>query len=310
MAAVGTSVSVLWNVYASVGKTAVASWDVDVLAPTVPTVIYDDGRCGPFSIVNVDYMVEGVTRVSWIMRNNFPVATPVTFQLQVGNTGWQLSDDWQDVGPAAVNTYQAVDQSRRAFGKQLTVHYRVKMTDVNGTVYYSQPATSLGELGVHDYVLMREIIRKWKLRSRNFAGVSGYLLKRRRNGTPCPRCLDPDTHEVTEGNCPVCMGVRYLYGYYKPVRETYAVTDPPTIQEERTGGPEGWSLPTQVTAMFLANPLLSTGDLWVDAQSDLRYHIQRISVKAQIRGVPILSEVVLRALPFSDIAYKVALEDV
>lgn len=307
MAVVGITGVASWNVYKAVGLTRVASWDVDLEEPATD-VVYDDGRCGPFSLVNVDYMVEGVSRVSWFMREGFAVALPATFQLQVGNTGWHLSDDWVDVGPELTDTYQATDAERRAFGKQLTVHYRIKMVDAGGVTYYSQPASALGHLGVRDYIFVRDIIRKWKLRNKNFAGTNGYLLKRRRNGTPCTRCLDPNTNEVLEGNCPVCNGTRFILGYYRPVPETYAATENETIQEELTNEPSGWSLPTAITAMFLANPLLSTGDLWVTDGSDLRYYIQKITVKAQVRGVPVLSEVVLRALPFNHVAYKIPLE--
>lgn len=320
MAAVGITRRVRWDVYAASGFVRRVSWDVyalagitrralwDAEASTPSAVVYDDGRCGPFLYVHVDHLVLGTTRVTWEMRPTFSARTPYEFQLQVGSTGVAEADDWKDVGPAVTNTYLASDGERRAVGRQLVWHYRVRLTDADGGVYYSQAASLLGNLGARESGVAKEIIRKWRLRAGQWAGVRGFLLKRKREGELCTRCLDPDTGEVTDSNCPVCKGARHVAGYFRAVAETYSDLGLPEIHEERTDGPEGWTLPTAVNAVFLGNPLLSTGDLWVNAESDERYYVEKIAVKARVRNVPVVSEAILRLLPFGDVAYQVPLE--
>src|SRR5262245_19796039 len=147
MASVGKTQTASWAVYRKVGLAQTFSWDVTGASIQACP---DDGRCGPFELVNADFMIEGNTRVSWTMRQNFAAPSPYTFQLQVGETGSNYADDWVNIGAPVQNTYLIVDPVKRAFGKQLTVHYRVQLTDNNGTVYVSQPSVVLGALNFKD----------------------------------------------------------------------------------------------------------------------------------------------------------------
>lgn len=304
MATVSKTVTIRWNTYETVSATRSVIWNVQA-ADSGVSDFYDSGRCGPFALVTVDYLVEGITRVYWFLRPGFVVKPPLTFQLQVGSTANLLADDWTDVGPPLQNVYEARDSVRRAFGKQLTVHYRIKAIDGDNNVYISQPASALGNLGTRDFAIAREIVRKWRLTTRNFGGTRGFLLKKRRDGQLCPRCLEEDTGESLEVNCPICFGTRFVGGYYRPIDDTYVMFGPDQIFEERNEQPHGWDMPSERVGVILANPLLSTGDVWVDAQSDLRYYIQKIQVKVHLRNVPIVSEATFRQLPFNSAVYKI-----
>jgi hypothetical protein len=310
MAAVGIEAVARWDVYQLVGLEQTAAWNVAAPAPYPPVGLDPelDDRCSAFARVHTDFLVEGNSRVTWTLRDRFAGPAPYTFQLQVGESANPLADDWRDVGAAVVNTFTATDPERRALGKQLTVHYRVRLTDAADNVYYSAPATVLGDLNQRDWLNAREMLRQQRLRLRQFAGVRGFLLKRKRSGTPCPRCVDVEANMVTDSRCPVCRGTRFLAGYFRAMPAQYADPETGAVVEKHTAGPEGWSAPIQAQALFLGTPFLTTGDLWVDAVSDLRYHIDSVKAKARVRGVPLLLEVTMMPLPLQDVAYSIPLE--
>jgi hypothetical protein len=63
----------------------------------------------------------------------------------------------------------------------------------------------------------------------------------------------------------------------------------------------------KVSARMLMLPLIGEQDVWVNRKTDDRYYIQSIQHTAEIRGVPLIANVVLRPAPFSDIVYKIAI---
>ncbi len=51
-----------------------------------------------FDMVHVSYLIRGGTRVMWELLPTFTDPQPWSFQLQVGETGVEAADDWEDVG--------------------------------------------------------------------------------------------------------------------------------------------------------------------------------------------------------------------
>jgi hypothetical protein len=306
--------TILWNVHSLVGLSRTILWNVEVLVnPPAPepcgVICVDTERCNPFPRVEIDFMVEGVSRITWDLRDDFLAPTPYTFQLQVGDTGNPLADDWEDVGIAVTDAFTMTDPTRRVRGKQLTTHYRVKLTDADDQIYYSQPATALGQLTARYWLAAREIIRQVRLSFRKGpGGLQGFLLKKKRKGSPCTRCLDQYTGEVTDSECPICSGTGYIVGYYRAMPCQFGGVTPVSIDEQRTAGPEGWSAETAIQGRFIGSPLLSTGDIWVNAANDLRYHVETVKCENQLNGVPLTLYCQLWQLPFSHLAYRLPLE--
>jgi hypothetical protein len=303
LTSVGITAAASWNINISVGLEQSAEWDIDAtpveLCP--PT-------CDAFRQVTTDFMVDGMSRVCWQLRPDLIATTPYIFQLQVGETANPLAADWKNVGSPLTNTFTAVDAARRALGKQLVTHYRVVMQDGDGVYYYSPPATVLGGLNLHDWLIAREIIRQALLKLRvGPGGIKGYLLKKKRSGARCTRCLDPLTGDVLDSQCPVCEGTRFVAGYYSAMPCQYADLTNVSLEEQRTDGPDGWGMPTRIKGRFLGSPLISTGDIWVDAASDLRYYASVVEIENRVKGVPITLQVGLEQLPFHNVAYGLSL---
>ena len=269
-----------------------------------------------FDRVIVDHLVRGSTRVSWGLFYQFTDVDPWVFTLQVGETGNPNAADWQDVGPSFTNAFYAVDDTRRDFGAVRTVHYRVKLQTPQG-MYFSPPAAVFGVLDLHDWLLAREYVRKEQLRHR-LATVAGWLLKRRRTGTPPQDALtgdprtavvDPLTNEIVRREGPpaeATFGTEFLEGYYAPAPFSLDVTDwayfdaqDPAMTTQTTNNARS------TTARILMFPYVTNRDVFVAAHSDLRYELNGVKVIGSQHSVPLIGSVEAQLIPFSDIVYTI-----
>lgn len=275
-----------------------------------------DTRDGVFNRLQVDHLVRGSTRVSWSLFSQMADPGPYTFTLEYGPTGDPLADDWVAVGLPVVNGFFAIDDVRRDYGTVRTAHYRVRLVTALGT-YVSRPAAVYGLLALHDWLLAREIVRKELLRHR-LATVAGFLYKRRRGGAPQPAVqaadphlaeLDPLTGDLIRRDGPGAVstvGTEFLAGYYAPVPFALDVANPTYFDglDDNLGNHNPDAVAGAGRALLL--PSLECRDVFAAAGSDLRYTIGKVAVKAAQRGVPLVGDVELSQLPFSDIIYTIA----
>lgn len=261
-------------------------------------------RIFPFRRVSVDHMVRGTTRVWWQLEPTFNEPGPYMFQLQLGKTGLRDAFDWTNVGAPVENSVVAYDPEWRESGYTLLSHYRVVLTTPTST-YVSQAAGCFGELNERDWLLSREIIRKEQLRHQ-YVSAPGYLIKPMRFGKLCRRCRDQLTHETTDSNCPVCSGTGFEVGYHPPMKLQCWDLSPQTIQEDIDTQLKGATRnDPYVNARVIGFPALNRDDIWVNATSDERWLVRTIKVAAAIRNVPIVYEVMMGLLPFTNMAYSV-----
>jgi len=270
-----------------------------------------------FDRVHVDYLVVGGTRVSWELYRTFNEPLPYTFQLQVAHTGLSTDlintgivsrvDDWENVGSPVVDTFFAIDDTKRLFGKTADIHYRVKLVTGLGQIFYSNPINVYGDLEKHDWLTVKELIRKERLRHVKQTSVRGVLLKAKRYGPLCTDCTDPMTQEVVDSKCVTCYGTGFLGGYFLGLPDVYM-----DISQEKSRealNPQlGTTKEVVVRARTLAEPQIYALDIWAADKSDQRYYVHPVSVAAQHRGVPVIINVELRLAPYNDVAYIIPLE--
>jgi hypothetical protein len=261
-------------------------------------------RIFPFRRVSVDHMVRGTTRVWWQLERTFNEPGPYVFQLQLGKTGLRDAVDWVNIGAPVVNGYNAYDPEWREAGYDLLDHYRVVLTTPT-SVYVSQAANCYGDLPERDWLLAREIIRKEQLRFK-YVAVPGYLLKPFRFGKPCRRCRDQLTQEVLDSDCPVCNGTGFEIGYHPPLSLQCWDISTQTIQEDVDAKFKGMTRHNPyITARVIGFPAINKSDIWVNGSSDERWLVETIQVAAAIRNVPIVYQVKMGLLPFSNTAYAI-----
>jgi hypothetical protein len=254
----------------------------------------------------VSHLIRGGTRVAWDLLPSFADPNPLTFQLQVGVTASNDSDDWADVGLPVDDVYVAFDEEQRVWGNMNWTHYRVQLTSASG-VHYSEPTGGLGGLSRRDWIYARELIRKeTKWHRLNRSSQEGILLKRRWTGTQCPTCLDPMTEEVKNPDCATCYGTGFLCGYYYPVDCVWAAMDPRTYRSELDGGQGRGNVNDIILkARMLNTVMLGEEDVWVNLVTDDRYYVHRVNNRAEVRGMAICADVELRVVPYSSVIYDI-----
>ncbi len=262
-------------------------------------------RDSVFSRVIVDHLVAGGTGVSWELVPSFTDATPHTFQLQVGQTGVGVADDWEDVGSPVVDTFLATDSTKRIHGKRLTSHYRIKLTTGAGT-YYSVPASTYGLLDKRDWLIARTIIRKELLRHEKRTSPNGYLLKRKWRGTAIVdhNVVDPLTGDIVKTVDTTGKGTEFEGGYFAAV-PMFLDISPETHYIHSDDQARATVDDVRIRGRATAFPQLNHKDVWVDAGSDKRYFIHSVQHAAEIRGVPVVVQVELRPASFKDPVYEI-----
>jgi hypothetical protein len=261
-----------------------------------------------FDRVHVSYLIRGGTRVMWDLVDDFHDPLPHSFTLQVGSSGNPQADDWQDVGLPVEDSFYAIDGEQRVWGKSRLTHYRIRLATSKGT-YYSEPTSGMGVLSRRDWRLAKEILRKERLRMR-LACADGYLLKRRWYGPKCTRCIEWQTGEVKDPECPQCYGTGFQCGYFYPMGCVWADLSPQTRRiHQDDQGMRGTTADIVVTGRMLMLPLIQEYDVWVNAKTDDRYYLHSIQHVAEMRGVPLIANIEARPAPFSDIAYDIPIPD-
>lgn len=261
---------------------------------------------GPFQRLLVDHLFHGSTRVWWTLSSDFRDPQPWVFQLQASYTGNLNALDWVNVGEPQTNVFMLSDETnRQPAGQRLLTHYRILLTTPSGT-YSSAAQNTWGTLGTKDWSLAREILRKERLRLGQQAGRPGYLLRRMRYGQRNPNSTDFLTGAVIDSSLPASWGTAFSVGYHPPVPLLIDFAEQDIV--ERRGGtdPGQWSSrETAFTARVLSFPDLAAEDVWVDATNDQRWHVQRLRVVANVRGVPLIYEAGLSLIGYSDVIYRI-----
>lgn len=259
-----------------------------------------------FDRIVVSHLITGPTRVMWELLPEFTDPGPLIFQLQVGTTNSNNSDDWEDVGLPVTDQYVAFDTEQRVWGKTNFTHYRLILTTSLGT-YISQPTSGMGVLDRRSWRLARETVRAVRLAMRvGNKGQLGYLLKRRWTGEDCPVCLDPMTKEVRNPQCTTCWGTGKRCGYYYPMSCVWAELEPRSRRTQLDGGQNRGTIDDVVTpARMLMVDLLSEEDIWVADKTDDRFFVHTVTHIEEMRGVPLVANVELRLVPFTNIIYSI-----
>jgi len=253
-----------------------------------------------FNRFEVYYRMRGGALLAWDLHPMFRSTGPLTFRVMVSRT---TAGAWETV-TTVTDQYIAEDPNWRLYGKAPRLYYRIRMT-ADGVNYDSEDKQMVGNLSDHDLPIYREIIRKETLRLQKYAGMCGYLYKRKRWGTQCPTCLDYDTGEVKNAHCPDCFGTGFVAGYFDPL--VYWVADSTQgVNRRTTTQPEGQGvIEDRVRPVRALNcPWLDTGDVWIKYDSDQRYIVQRVK-EINFRDIPfIFDPVELRLAPTTDIVYS------
>jgi hypothetical protein len=279
--------------------------------PVVPGSCEQQDCSWIFGTLRVTPTIGFGSRVEWSLHPGFSDPGPYTFQLQAGRTGLTNADDWEAIGLPAVDAFYMLDDTQRVFGKTNWTHYRVCLETPLAT-YFSPPIAADGDMSPQDRREWRTVITTWLKLFKLRTGQDGYLLKRKLFGQPCPEsCVDFQTKEITDPECPTCYGTGFVGGYFEPAPCVYASLDPRVSHNERDAGQARGTIndALRVKATMLGVPQVFENDVWVDKQTDRRWYIHQIQHRIEIRGVAAVIDCEFRLAPFTDPIYQIEITD-
>lgn len=264
-----------------------------------------------FTRIDVWHMARGMTEICWELSQNFFVHGPLHFYVDFGRAG---TDTW-----IALNTEPIVDECcfidecQRTWEHLHDGYYRVRLVLPNEPgrpVYTSYPYPATGQLDKKSWLIAREILRKELLQQKKVDGTPGFLLKRKKFGVACtnPSCLEWDTREVTDSNCPICYGTGIVGGYYPGIEHYFTFAQGDGRRLDAGTPPRGVSGDIKDSVRSILYPKIDTRDVWIASGSDQRYVVDRYEVIADIKGVSLVGTVHLSLAPATDVVYSVPVE--
>jgi hypothetical protein len=245
---------------------------------------------------------EGGTKVQWTLDSRMLDQGEYRFTLQVGHAGVNDSKAYRDV-VSETNVWFLTDPVRRLPGSLCFTHYRVKL-ETGERIYYSRPVSALGQLSYKDRQMFLAVMRAEWVQLQAETGIPGMIFKRKISGRECSRCLDYETRQSKDSQCPVCLGTGWIGGYYRPAPCCPMNIEPADASIHYDVNQRGPVTNTRFSARTLASPLLITGDIWLNLQNSERYRLMQIHPLVESKGIPVVYQVGMDRLPFSDIVYE------
>ena len=255
-----------------------------------------------FRDINVLPVREGGTMVQWTLHPQVRDLGEYRYTLQVGNAGVHDPRAWRNV-VSEPDTWFLIDPVQRLRGNYSYTHYRIRL-DTGERSYHSVPLHTMGRLQYEDWRVYVSVMRTEHVQLSRKTGIQGLLFKRRISGIPCKKCRDFNTNEVRDSHCPVCFGTGWSGGYYRPMPCAWFNVDPADASIRYDVNTQGPVTNTQYEARTIASPLLITGDVWLNQQSNERFRIMQVVPIVEQKGIPVVYKLAIERLPFSDVVYK------
>lgn len=236
--------------------------------------------------------------IHWTMEPTFQSDVPIDFYVDKARSG----GDWQNIAGPITDDCTYIDVVKWNFNKDMNTFYRIRYDRTGGGDWvYSVPVRAIGAWKRDDFILARAIAKKEYLSYRKL-GLEGVLLKRKEWGTPCPTCLDFDTDEPVDGQCPDCFGTKIQGGYYAPIS---CMVNPINREQKMDRTDRALAEDTKRLVRCVAYPtLVKENDLWLDSNNGTRWVIRDVKVATEIKGVPVVYNFTLNRIPMTDVIYE------
>lgn len=292
------------------GDNPTSGVDSTIYSPTEASKL----PCGVFKRIQIVTQPLGGTLLAWELHQGFGAYGPFHFFVdfsRANDSRWETLNE-----QPVIDDCVFMDLYQRYFDHLADFYYRVRLLlpnepknpDGSCKFYQSQPQQANGIWSKRDWLLAREICRKEYLLQRKRTNITavGYILKRRRFGSPCKQCLDFDTQEVGNSRCPQCFGTGFIGGYY-PALDLTVTPNAPWQREFKRDGQVSLRNDIIRQARAVSYPFPDTKDVFVKKDTGERFYVNSIQTLAEVGSIPVVISLELRLAPVTDIAYTVPL---
>ncbi|MBQ9692973.1 MAG: hypothetical protein IJV70_07455 [Clostridia bacterium] len=259
----------------------------------------------PFIHLVVYNSIHETTYVYWELDSRLQDPGPYRFQLQTARTPNPSDEDWTNVGDEETDPAFLTDSETPSYGYRLDKYYRIILKTGKDT-YISKAFGTFGQLRDREWQIAREIRRKERLRY-GYTAVPVTILKKKSYGERCPVCSPDASEGSSNSHCEYCFGTGYLGGYCTPFTMQVMDISPSQLKEIHYSGNAATfnTAEDRYQARAAGVPELNEGDILIDHSTDQRFVVRTSPVIAQIHRVPLVRQVDMLLLPYSDIAYRI-----
>jgi len=265
-----------------------------------------------FDSVSVYPVSPTLTKVRWTFLSPIELtAGPYTLYVEMSRS---VTDNWDVVGTLEsydLSVLEFYDTTQRSWATNEVWFYRIRMNSSVST-YVSRAEPAWGSLDRKDRLTLREMNRQECLRLTKKVGSKGLLFKRKHWGVlptmhEGASVVDFVTGEVLDVLSEGTSGTQFIGGYHAPISWWLELRAGEVRKTSRTEA--AMEDETSVGATGLYYPIPRNADMWLDCTSGRRYWISSVTIKSKIKHVPVVVDLVLDEIPFTDIAYKVEAVD-
>ena len=253
----------------------------------------------PFLWFDLLPFLDGGSVLNWSFKANATIPDGSTVTVQVSRHDTPEAGAWTTLGtvPALTGTY--TDNPRRIFGVFEQLYYRLRLDSLN--CFSDSIPAEHGEIPCPARNVLREIIRRERLRHSNHESQRGTLLKRKKSGTLCTACVNPDNpNEQIRSNCDVCFDTGYVGGYFVVPNFYLDMANYGRALLRGEFVPDEGSH-TEAMVQYLNIPCVEPEDVWVDRQSDHRWIFESVETLSRIGSYVVTAASKVRRLHHADI---------
>ena len=260
----------------------------------------------PFTRLVVYNGIQEPTYVYWDLRPDMRDKGEYSYQLQVARTPNPTDPEWKNIGEPVTDPAFLTDPDTKSYGYVLDKYYRIILTTGEGR-YVSAAFGCFGPLRRREWKIAKEIIRKERLRA-GYTAVPVTVFQKKRYGEHCPYCSTEDGG-TSNSNCEYCYGTGYLGGYHAPFDFQMMDISPSRLHEIHYSNNTATfnTASDRYQARAAGVPELYAGDIIWDHATGQRFKVTTAPVIAQMHRVPLVRQVDMTLLPFSDMAYSIGL---
>lgn len=253
----------------------------------------------PFTLFKITPNYSRGFYYSWELSGDFNDQGPWDFRVQEGISP---TGPWKVISPKLSNIYSWKEDSRTQINKSNVLYFRIQLKTPEG-LYYSPVIQPYGVLNKRDFLLSREILRQSLVYSRLLGGIECNAYIKSTFGPKCRKCLDPITGMIRDSHCKHCFGTGRSPAYTGPYKAwiDFAPNTQHQTEVDKTGTIEKKTLQAKV----IGNPILKQGDIVVNPTTDKRYYITQVSSESEMRGIPLIQQLVLDEAPQTDAIYTI-----
>ena len=172
--------------------------------------------------------------------------------------------------------------------------------------YSSNPTQLAGSLSDRGFLIAKSMLRGMYQSLKKGGGIQGFLLKKKEVGEHCSLCTDNDLGNVVNQHCEECYGTGIIGGYHEGL-EFWIL--PQTQNSAKKLTEVGILDNNSITAECAAYPWISTFDVWVEAQSNDRYVIEKIIGILEVERKPIVIRLSLSKITTTAVEQNIPIVD-